>query len=147
MSNHSDLSVRNTYHREVLERPGSLDVLQSQLQVLQLSLNLALSLLCVLNSLRLKGINGLQLAADVVAGRLEVLKVVLDLVDDGLVLEDFPVVIEVDGLGLLGQNLELAPGFIVALLEGLQRGRCLATEAERGGQLGPVDLECGAALW
>lgn len=42
---------------------------------------------------------------------------VLDLVDDGLVLQDAAVVGEVDGLGLLGQDLDLAAGVIVALLE------------------------------
>lgn len=71
---------------------------------------------------------------------------VLDLVDDGLVLEDVAVVREVNGLGLLGQDLDLAAGVIVALLEGLERSGGLAAEAERGGHLGPVDLESGAAL-
>lgn len=72
---------------------------------------------------------------------------VLDLVDDGLVLEDTAVVGEVDGLGLLGQDLDLAAGIIVALLERLQRGGSLAAEAEGGRNLGPVELECGAALF
>lgn len=72
---------------------------------------------------------------------------VLDLVNDGLVLEETAVVGEVDGLGLLGQDLDLAAGIIVALLERLQRGGGLAAEAEGGRNLGPVDLECGAALF
>lgn len=71
---------------------------------------------------------------------------VLDLIDDGLVLQDLAVVREVDGLGLLGKKLDLTAGVIVALLEGLQRGGGLTAEAEGGGHLGPVDLESGAAL-
>jgi hypothetical protein len=43
--------------------------------------------------------------------------VVLDLVDDSLVLQDTAVVGEIDGLGLLGKDLDLAAGVIVALLE------------------------------
>jgi hypothetical protein len=73
--------------------------------------------------------------------------VVLDLVDDGLVLEDTAVVGEVNGLGLLGQDLDLAAGIIVALLERLKRGGSLAAEAEGGRNLGPVELESGAALF
>ena len=72
---------------------------------------------------------------------------VLDLVNDGLVLQDAAVVGKVDGLGLLGQDLNLAAGVVVALLEGLQRGGGLAAEAEGGRDLGPVDLKCGAALF
>lgn len=71
----------------------------------------------------------------------------LDLVNDGLVLEDTAVVGEVDSLGLLGQGLDLAAGIVVTLLERLQRGGGLAAEAEGGRNLGPVDLECGAALF
>ena len=136
----------STYDSEVLEGTGSLDVLQSLLQVHQLGVNLALSLLSVGNGLGLEGVNGLKLAGNVVGGRLEVLEVVLDLVDDGLVLQDLAVVREVDGLGLLGENLDLAAGVIVALLEGLERSGGLTAEAEGGGHLGPVDLESGAAL-
>ena len=54
---------------------------------------------------------------------------------------------EVDGLGLLGQDLQLAAGLIVTLLEGLEGGGCLATEAEGAGDLSPVELESGAALY
>lgn len=135
-----------TYDSEVLEGTGSLDVLQGLLQVGELSLDLALGLLGVLNSLGLEGVDGLDLAANVVGSGLEGLEVVLDLVDDGLVLQDAAVVGEVDGLGLLGQDLDLAAGVVVALLEGLERSGGLAAEAERGRNLGPVDLESGAAL-
>lgn len=54
---------------------------------------------------------------------------------------------EVDGLGLLGQSLDLAARVVVTLLEGLEGGGGLATEAERAGDLDPVDLESGAALF
>lgn len=137
----------NTYHGEVFEGTGGLDVLQGLLQVDELSVDLALGLLGVLDGLGLESIDGLQLAADIVGGGLEALEVVLDLVNDGLVLEDAAVVGKVDGLGLLGQDLDLAAGVVVALLEGLQRGGGLAAEAEGGRDLGPVDLECGAALF
>jgi hypothetical protein len=137
----------DTYHGEVLEGTGSLDVLQSLLQVDKLGIDLALGLLGVLDGLGLESVDGLQLAADIVGSGLEGLEVVLDLVDDGLVLEDTAVVGEVDGLGLLGQDLDLAAGIIVALLEGLQGGGSLAAEAEGGRNLGPVELECGAALF
>jgi hypothetical protein len=53
---------------------------------------------------------------------------------------------EVDGLGLLGQDLDLAAGVIVALLEGLKGGGGVATEAELLANLGPVELEGCAAL-
>ena len=139
--------AHNTYDSEVLEGTSSLDVLESLLQVLQLDLNLALGSLGVLNSLGLESVNGLQLAADIVRSGLEGLEVVLDLVDDGLVLQDAAVVAEIFGLGLLGQDLDLAAILIVALLEGLEGGSVLAAEAERGRHLGPVDLESGAALF
>lgn len=42
--------------------------------------------------------------------------------------------------------MDLAAGVVVALLEGLQGGCGLAAEAQGGGDLGPVDLERGAAL-
>lgn len=138
--------LTDTYHSEVLEGTGSLDVLQGLLQVDQLSLDLALGLLSVLDGLSLEGVDGLQLAVDIVGSGLEALEVVLNLVDDGLVLEDVAVVGEVDGLRLVGKDLNLAAGVIVALLESLQRGGGLAAEAERGRHLGPVDLESGAAL-
>ena len=54
---------------------------------------------------------------------------------------------EVDGLGLLGQNLDLAARIIVTLLKGLEGGGGLTAEAEGAGHLDPVDLESGAALW
>lgn len=70
----------------------------------------------------------------------------LEVVDNGLVLQDLAVVREVDLLGLLGKSLEFAAGFVVAFLEGLEGGRRLAAEAEGAGDLDPVDFESGAAL-
>lgn len=139
-------AIAKTYHSEILKRTSRLDILQRLLEVLQLGLDLTLGLLSVLHSLGLKGIDSLQLAGNIVGGGLEALEVLLDLVDDGLVLEHTAVVREVDGLRLLGQNLHLAAGVVVALLEGLQRCGGLAAEAERGRDLGPVDLESGTAL-
>jgi hypothetical protein len=140
-------AAANTYDSEVLERTGGLDVLQGLLQVLQLGLNLTLGSLSVLNSLGLEGVDGLQLAVDIVGSGLEGLEVVLELVDDGLVLQDAAVVAEVNGLGLLRQDLDLAASIVVALLESLEGGGGLAAEAEGGRHLGPVDLESGAALF
>jgi hypothetical protein len=137
----------DTYNGEFVEWPGGLDVLEGLLEVAEFSLNLALGLLSALDSLGLEGINGLQLTGDIVGGGLEGLEVVLDLVDDSLVLQDAAVVGEVDLLGLLGEELNLAAGLIVTLLEGLQGGGGLAAEAERAGDLDPVDLESGATLF
>jgi len=135
-----------TYDSEILKRPSSLNVLKSLLQLDNLSLNLTLGLLSVLNSLGFKGVNGLNLAADVVGDGLEGLEVVLDLVDDGLVLQDVAVLGEVDALGLLGKELDLAARIVVTLLEGLEGGGCLTAETEGAGHLGPVDFESGTAL-
>ncbi|KKA16138.1 hypothetical protein T310_10285 [Rasamsonia emersonii CBS 393.64] len=135
-----------TYHSEFIEGSGSLNVLQSLLQVGQLGLNLALSLLGALQSLGLKGLDSLELAVQIVGGRLEVLEVVLDLIDDLLVFQDLAVVVEVDRLGLLRQHLDLAASIVVALLESLQRRSRLAAKAQRAGHLGPVDLQSGATL-
>ena len=140
------LSDKITYHSEILKWPGSLDVLQGLLQALQLRLHLILGLLSVLQSLSLECVDRLDLAGDVVSRRLEVLDVGLDLVDYGLVLQDRAVVGEVDILGGFGEELHLTSGVVVALLEGLQGGGRLAAEAERAGDLDPVDFESGAAL-
>lgn len=137
----------NTYDSEILEGAGSLDVLQGLLEVDELGVNLALGLLGVLDSLGLESINGLDLAVDIVGSGLEVLEVVLDLINDSLVLQNLAVVGEVDGLGSLAQDLDLAAGVIVALLEGLERGGGLAAEAERARHLGPVDLKSSATLF
>lgn len=135
-----------THHSEVLERPGSLDVLEGLLQILQLGVNLALGLLGALDGLGFVGLDGLDLTADVVLLDLEAVELLLDVVDDGGVLEDGAIVREVDLLGLLRQDLNLTARVVVALLEGLQGLGGGATEAEFGAQVGPVDLRGGAAL-
>lgn len=135
-----------THHSEVLEGPGSLDVLQRLVKVLQLSVDLGLGLLSALHGLGLVGLDGLDLATDVVLLDLEAVELLLDVVDDGGVLEDGAVVGEIDLLGLLGQDLNLAARVVVALLEGLKGLGGGATEAEFGAQVGPVDLGGGAAL-
>jgi hypothetical protein len=135
-----------THHSEVLERPGSLDVLQRRLEVLELSIDLDLGLLGALNSLGLVGLDGLDLAVDVVLLDLEGVELLLNVVDDSGVLQDGAVVGEVDLLGLLGEDLDLAARIVVALLEGLQGLGGGSTEAEFGAQVGPVDLRGGAAL-
>lgn len=70
----------------------------------------------------------------------------LDLIDDGLVLEQRAVVREVDFLGSFGKDLNLAAGVFIALLEGLEGSSGLAFETERLGHLHPVELECCASL-
>lgn len=134
-----------TYHSELLEGPGLLDVGQRLVQVLQLQVDLGLGGLGILDGLGLEGGDGLELAGDVVGGGLEGLEALLDLVDDGLVLEDGAVLGEVDLGGELRQLLDPALGVVVARLEGLQGRDRLATEAQGGGDLGPVELEgCGS---
>lgn len=53
---------------------------------------------------------------------------------------------EVDGARLLGQLLHLAARVVVALLEGGERVRSRAAQAQLGAQLCPVDLQGCAAL-
>jgi hypothetical protein len=135
-----------TYNSEVLEWPGLLDVLQGSSQVLELQVDSLLGSLGVLEGLNLEGIDGLDLTGNIVGGGLEVLESLLDLVDDGLVLQDGAVGGEVDGRGLLGELLDLAARILVALLEGLQGRDGLTAEAQRAGDLGPVELESCASL-
>ena len=73
---------------------------------------------------------------------LERAELLLQVGDDVLVLQDRLVLREVDGLGLLGELLDLAAGGIVAGLEVLERIRGSASETKLGAQVGPVDL-CG----
>jgi len=54
---------------------------------------------------------------------------------------------EVDSLWLLGQELHLATGVIVALLEGYKSVGGVAFEAELAAQAGPVDFGGCAALY
>lgn len=70
----------------------------------------------------------------------------LNLVDDGLVLEDAAVVREVYLLWLLGEDGDAAAGILIALLKGKEGGGGLASESKGGGDCGPVELECCASL-
>jgi hypothetical protein len=72
--------------------------------------------------------------------------VLLDLVDDGLVLEDGSVVREIDFLRRFRELRYAAASIFVTLLEGLERGGGLAAEAERAGYFGPVELKGCASL-
>ena len=136
----------NTYDREVLERPGLLNVLERLVQVLKLHVDLVLGRLRVLHGFNLECLDGLELPVDIVRGGLEGGEALLDLVHNGLVLQQGAVVREVDLGGLLLEGLELAAGVVVALLEGMERGDGLAAEAERGGDLRPVELNRCASL-
>lgn len=70
----------------------------------------------------------------------------LDLIDNGLVLQHLAVVGEVDGLGRFGQDLNLAAGVVVTLLEGLERGSGLTAESKALGYFGPIEFESSAPL-
>lgn len=115
-----------TYHGELVEWPGRLDVLQGSLEILEFEVDLLLGSHGVLDGFDLEGLDGLELAGHIVLGGLEGAEALLDLGDDGLVLEDGAVVGEVDGGGLLGQDLHLSAGVLVPLLESLQGGDGLA---------------------
>lgn len=141
------LSGGNLIDGKLLEWSGLLNVLEGGGKILQLQVHGLLGGLGVLDGLDLEGVNGLDLAADIVGGGLEGLEALLDLVNDGLVLQDGAVLGEVDGGGLLRQLLDLAAGILVALLEGLEGGDGLAAEAQGRGDLDPVELESCASLF
>lgn len=141
------LGSRDLIHREVLKRPRRLNVGERLLQVLELQADLLARGLGVADGLDLEGLDGLDLAAHIVRGGLERREALLDLVDDGLVLEEAAVLRKVDGRGELLEQLDLAAGVLVARLEGLETGHRLAAQAERGGDLDPVELERRASLW
>jgi len=136
----------STYHSQFIKAPGLLNVPQRLLQIAQLLVNDSLGLLGALHSLRLKRLDSLDLAPDIVRLRLVRGVALLDLVDDGLVLEHGAVVCEVDGLRLLGEQGHFAARIVVALLEGLEGRGGLAADAELRAELGPVELEGGASL-
>lgn len=136
----------STYHSHLIEWPCRLNVRQSLLQILQLQIDVRLGLLCILHSLCLEGLDGLDLPSDIVCSWLECAEVLLDLVDDALVFEDGTVVREVDLLGLLGEDLHAATGVLVALLECLEGGSGLPAKSEALGHLCPVELESCASL-
>lgn len=123
-------SGHNLIHRRLLPRPRPLDIAQRLLQTPQLHLDLLLGLLRIPHRHLLELLDRRQLLVDVVGDGLEGLEVGLDLVDDGLVLEQGAVVSEVDALGRLGEGLHLAPGVVVALFEGRERAGGVAAEAQ-----------------
>lgn len=118
-----------THHSQVSEWPGLFNVLQSLLQIAQFLVYDALGLLGALDSLRFECLNRLDLPAYIVCLGLESVELLLDVVDDGLVLEDAAVVLEVDGLRLLGKDGDFAARVVVALLEGLKGSSSVAFEA------------------
>jgi hypothetical protein len=86
------------------------------------------------------------LPAHIICLGLESIELLLNIVDDGLVLEDAAVVLEVDGLRLLGEDGDLAARVVVALLELLESGSSVALKAQLRADLCPVKLEGGASL-
>jgi len=140
------LGSGNLVDSEVIKRPGLLDVLQCLLEIAQFLVDNGLGLLCALDGLGLESLNGLDLPSYIVCLGLESVELLLDVVDDGLVLEDAAVVAEVDRLGLLGEDSDFAARIVVALLEGLKGGGGLTLEAKLGAELSPVELEGCAAL-
>jgi hypothetical protein len=135
-----------THHCELVEWTSGLDVLQRLVQVLQLCVDLALGLLGALDGLGLECLNSLDLPLHVVLLWLERAELLLNVVDHVLVLEDAAVLREVDRLRLVGKHLNPAARVIVALLEVGERGGGLASEAEFGTKVGPVDLGRGRTL-
>jgi hypothetical protein len=65
----------------------------------------------------------------------------LDLINNGLVLQNRTVVCEVDFGGLFGKLDNSATGVLIALLEGLKGGDSLASKTKRRCNFGPVELE------
>jgi hypothetical protein len=118
-----------TYHSQVGKWPGLLDVLQGLLQIAQLLVHNALGLFGALDGLRLERLDRLDLSGHIVGLGLESIELLLDVVDDGLVLEDAAVVLEVDGLRLLGEDGDFAARVVVAFLEGLKGSSSVAFEA------------------
>lgn len=131
-------SRHNLIHRRLLPRPGALNITQRLLQTPQLDLHLRLGLLGIAHGHLLELLDRTQLLSDVVRDGFEGLEGALDLVDDGLVLEQAAVVGEVDGLRGFGQDLHFASGVVVALLEGGERAGCAAAQVELRAEFAPV---------
>ena len=115
-------SLRDLLDSRLFPRSRSLNIAQRLLQLPQLDLNLALCLLRVLHGDLFEALNSFNLLVHVVGLGLEGLEVVLDLVDYRGVLQERAIVPEVDGLGLVLEDLEFAAGVIVAFFEG-SKGR------------------------
>ena len=136
----------HTHNGQILKRSRRLDVLQRRIQLPQLVIYLALCLLRALDGLHLKRLDGFDLPVHIVRGRFKRLEVAFDLVHDAGVVEGAAVLLEVDGLGLRLEQVELAARVVVALFEGLEGGGRLTFEAEGGGDFGPVEFQGGGAL-
>ncbi len=129
-----------TYHSQLIKRPRTLNIPQRLLQILQLLINLPLRLLRTLHSLRLKSLNRLNLSIHIILLDLEVIELFLDIGDDVGVAEGVAVGGEVDGLGLLLEELDAAACVVVALFEVGEGVGCAAAEAEFGAEVVPVDF-------
>jgi hypothetical protein len=140
-------SGSNILNGELVERSGTLNVLESLCELPQLSINLNLRLLSILDSLSLEGLDALELGLEINGVWLEGVERGLDLVNNGLVLEDVAVLREIEGCWELFELGELPAGVFVALLEGREGGGSVALEAEGGGHLSPFNFESGATLW
>ena len=135
-----------TYHSEILERSRGLDIFQRFLQILQLQIDTSLRFLGILHSLCLKSLNRLDLPSKIVSRWFECAEVLLNLVHDGLVLQNGAVVCKVDLGWLFGQQLNPTAGILIALLEGLEGGGGLTSQAKGAGYFRPVELESCASL-
>ena len=120
----------NTHHSELLERSRTLNILQRLLQILQLSIDLALGLLSALHSLRLKRLNGLDLSVHIILLDLKAVHILLELSDDVLVLEGIAIVGEVDSLWHLLKLGNSAARVVIPLLEVGEGVGCSSSEAE-----------------
>lgn len=99
VSTHQEAKIiPKTYNSKFIPRPGSLNILQRLLQILQLNINTLLRLLRLFHSLRLKGFKSFDLPANIISRRLERLEMTFDLIDDAGVVERLAVVGEIDGL-------------------------------------------------
>jgi hypothetical protein len=72
--------------------------------------------------------------------------VLLNLVHNGLVLQNGAVVCKVDFGWLFGQQLNPTAGILIALLEGLEGGGGLTSQAKGAGYFRPVELESCTSL-
>jgi hypothetical protein len=122
-----------TYHSQILKRSRLLNIPECLLQIFELLVNHTLGLLSTLDGLHFERLNRLNLAAHIVRRRLEGLELLLNIVNDGRVLQLATVRCEVDGLGQLGQLLEFAAGVVVALFEGDEGVSCVPAKAELAG--------------
>jgi hypothetical protein len=92
---------------------------------------------CITNSCSLEGLDGLDVRIHIISNGLEVLEDLFSLVNDGLVLQDGAVVIEVDGAGEAGvgtlETLSLAMTFTESLesRNGLCRQKGFKTRVQK----------------